>query len=586
MVSAIRFLLLAFFSVLFLASGAAADSNSIVLDLHPDRREACLSCNCEILFDPTKGLTINDILSAEYANKFIENEGDAIQAGHTRAAVWIRFKLKDSSRPSGAGPGIWILEPAKPNIDKIDLYLPDINALNRYRAIETGDLRPVENKPFRHRSYAFRTPVYNKTHTYYLRLESYTALGIGIKLWSPENFHQKSTVESFGFGAIYGSLVGIILYNFFVFLSLRDKAYFYYVLFVTSTLAYLMLVNGQAAWLFDLSPGRGTIYIWLMLGAMGFAGSVFTRIFLSTRENTPILDKAILFMMVLSVILAVLGLLGLNNTARHLGHFIGLVIPVIGVVTGTGCLFKGYRPAMFFLLAWASFLLGVFLFSLGGTIIPRSIFTTAPLPISSAIQAILLSFALAYRIRVLQQEKEDLKESEKRYQQLSITDGLTGLYNNRYFHSKLAGEIQHAQSLDRPLSLLMLDIDKFKDINDVYGHPEGDKVLEGLAGIIVDSVRDIDIPCRYGGEEFAIILPETIREQALLIAERIRNQFGDIVFETHSEAEFSATVSLGAAMLNPLEDGNSLISRADKALYQAKREGRNRTVAAPGQDEK
>jgi len=159
---------------------------------------------------------------------------------------------------------------------------------------------------------------------------------------------------------------------------------------------------------------------------------------------------------------------------------------------------------------------------------------------------------------------------------LAITDGLTQLYINRYFRQKLHEEIRRAARYKRPLSLIMTDIDSFKKFNDTYGHQAGDIVLALTAKICKKSVRDVDMPCRYGGEEFAIILPETSPESAVQVAEKLRKVIELYEFPGPKRESLKVTISLGIATF-PLhaKDDTSLIKSADLALYASKRDGGN-----------
>ncbi len=159
---------------------------------------------------------------------------------------------------------------------------------------------------------------------------------------------------------------------------------------------------------------------------------------------------------------------------------------------------------------------------------------------------------------------------------LSITDGLTGLWNYRYFTMTIGKEIERAARFGRPLALLILDLDHFKLVNDVYGHQRGDAVLVELAGRVRGQVRDVDTVARYGGEEFVVILPETDEEGATQAAERIRAAVRRRPFGEPGEAPLEVTVSVGVAVF-PLHGAGStsLLRRADEALYEAKRGGRD-----------
>jgi diguanylate cyclase (GGDEF)-like protein len=160
----------------------------------------------------------------------------------------------------------------------------------------------------------------------------------------------------------------------------------------------------------------------------------------------------------------------------------------------------------------------------------------------------------------------------------ATTDGLTGLVNHRTFQERFSSMLGRADRHKFRVAMLLTDIDHFKKVNDTYGHPTGDAVLKRVASILKASARKIDIVARYGGEEFALVLEGTDRAGARQLAERIREEVSQQVFES-SKGPFNATLSLGVAVYP--DDGKAkqdIISCADKALYAAKHAGRNRTV--------
>jgi diguanylate cyclase (GGDEF)-like protein len=167
----------------------------------------------------------------------------------------------------------------------------------------------------------------------------------------------------------------------------------------------------------------------------------------------------------------------------------------------------------------------------------------------------------------------------EKIEKMAITDGLTGLFNHRSFQEKLSEEFNRMQRFANPLSFLLIDIDFFKKINDAHGHPAGDEVLRGVAGVIRETIRNVDIPARYGGEEFAVILPGANHEGAQKMAERLRNTIAKQEFPFEGKG-MRVTVSIGAAT-SPHDTGNrdELIEKADQALYHAKRNGRDRCVS-------
>jgi len=172
---------------------------------------------------------------------------------------------------------------------------------------------------------------------------------------------------------------------------------------------------------------------------------------------------------------------------------------------------------------------------------------------------------------------ENVAKSQKALENLSTHDGLTGLYNYREFHRRLADEVQRSWRYDHPFSLLILDVDDFKVVNDTYGHLAGDEALRGLAALICREVRPADEVARYGGEEFAILLPETPGHGAFAMADRIRDTIATYPITIGRERSVNLTVSIGVATYpHDADSEEKLIGAADQALYAAKNGGRNR----------
>ena len=168
-------------------------------------------------------------------------------------------------------------------------------------------------------------------------------------------------------------------------------------------------------------------------------------------------------------------------------------------------------------------------------------------------------------------DRASLRDKAGEFEQLSVTDALTGLLNRRYLEKRLTEEINRSKRHRFPLSFMMIDVDFFKSYNDTFGHAEGDKALKIVGAVLMDALRSIDVAARYGGEEFSILLPQTAIEEAETIAERIR-----VRIETADFPNRKVTISIGIASCSTEVDSpHDLISFADKALYEAKRKGRN-----------
>lgn len=175
---------------------------------------------------------------------------------------------------------------------------------------------------------------------------------------------------------------------------------------------------------------------------------------------------------------------------------------------------------------------------------------------------------------------ERLRDNVQSSIEAAVTDVLTGLYNRRYMETHLTTLVEQSAARGKPISTLVLDIDFFKSINDTHGHDAGDDVLREFALRVRKSIRNIDLACRYGGEEFVVVMPETDKAVATMVAERLRRKIASEPFSIQKGAKaIEVTISIGIAALNgPADNAAAMLKRADQALYRAKRDGRNRVV--------
>lgn len=200
--------------------------------------------------------------------------------------------------------------------------------------------------------------------------------------------------------------------------------------------------------------------------------------------------------------------------------------------------------------------------------------------IVAVLSIITILILLAIIISMVSRLAKKLTGAYKIIEQMAITDELTQIYNRHHFQAALDQELKRSERYDHPLSLMMLDIDHFKRVNDVYGHQVGDEVLKGLSAIIKSTTREMDVVARYGGEEIAVILPETNCKGAVLNAEKIRDNIEKHVFEIRDGKSLQVTVSVGVSCVDQINNykkdkAEKLIQIADEALYLAKKSGRN-----------
>jgi diguanylate cyclase (GGDEF)-like protein len=187
---------------------------------------------------------------------------------------------------------------------------------------------------------------------------------------------------------------------------------------------------------------------------------------------------------------------------------------------------------------------------------------------------------LKHKLNDVDAYAQQLREANQKLLELAVNDGLTGLYNRKQVDHVLAVEVDRATRFGHPLCVLMMDLDRFKDFNDTYGHLAGDNALRKIGQIFKESVRRVDVSARYGGEEFLVVLPETDVTEAGKIGERIRASVANTVFDTgRSPKPGRLTISIGVATYGRGETALDLVGRADASLYQAKQTGRNKVCA-------
>lgn len=187
---------------------------------------------------------------------------------------------------------------------------------------------------------------------------------------------------------------------------------------------------------------------------------------------------------------------------------------------------------------------------------------------------------LIVRLRRVLRERALLaqqRQLENQLRELTITDDLTKLHNMRHFYVQLQLEMDRASRYENPLSLLLLDVDRFKQYNDTYGHLEGDKILMELGKVIRECLRKSDTAYRYGGDEFMVVLPQTLGNEARNVAERIRARF-PAEYSRREPDRIDTTLSIGVVEHRPKEDLSEFVKRADQAMYKAKKQGGNQSI--------
>lgn len=551
-------------------AGADGGEKPASLNLNHWLKTYSLSPYLSYYLDETGLLTIEEVSNRD-ATLFQPLKDSAVNLGLSDAVLWLRFELTDPGAPYP-----WILDMDRPLEQEIVLYFED--DAGSWRELPSCSERPCAD------GMMFRRPVFPlpslsaTPRIFFVSIKTQTSMQFFPNISTPNAYWEKSKIQYLGQGLYFGLCLAMILYNLSIFMNLGDRTYLYYVLYVLCLSLYLAVTHGVAVEQVSfVSVPHLVKFDLICLGLSITIAALFTRTFLLTAKNTPWADRALQAYMVLAGLSPILSIFLEIRTVLPLFNLLGGMGPFVTLIPAVICLRRGFRPARYFIAAYSCFTGGVVVFvaSYDG-LIPLSKWTFHAFQMGSSLEIVLLALALGDRIRSLRKEKEALAESQKYYKKTSIIDGLTGLYNRRCYEGKMVEEVRRAQQENTPLSLLILDVDHFKRFNDQYGHPQGDMVLIRLGKILMNNARKSDIPCRYGGEEFALILPQTDVTSAGRVAERIREDFGQKAFDVGQEKPVRVTVSIGVAELLEDDSAFSLLKKADDALYDSKRNGRNR----------
>lgn len=552
----------------------------------------------QVLEDQTGELSLEQARGSDGWKSF---EGGNFNAGYTQSTWWLRFTITNPANRT------------RERILAIDY--PVLGDLHIFHLKEDGPVEfrmgfdyPFDQRPIDTRNFAVPLSWSAGEMTeIVIRVQSQTSVQVPMTLWKPQAFSSSAAYESLAHGIFFGTLIAIAIYNLLIYFSLRDINYLLYVATVLSLATLIGTINGftfRFFWPNATTWNSQALEVFIPM-AVGFS-ALFTRQFLVLRKSSPVFNRIMLGIATVSAIMCL--------ASFKLSYFyaISFLIPftvfscsaalAAGIITYR----RGQETARYYLIAWSFLLVGLLILALSKAgVLPSNTLTDAAGQIGSMFEVILLSFALAQRIsserklrfaaqeQLLDESHRHNQELEERVQErtlmleklnqqlneLSVTDGLTGLKNRRFFDETLRNELHRAHRTGRPLSLALLDIDHFKPLNDHYGHQAGDQCLRQVGDVLRAHVRKpSDIAARYGGEEFALILPETDPQTAEMVLERLRRTIQEARVEYEGET-LRFTISLGfTTSSDSTTSADELIRQADHALYQAKEDGRNKVI--------
>ena len=542
-----------------------AASPGVTLPAHEPVQVDSLSTSIELLEDPTGALDVEAVSRSPASSGFVAGSPENANVGFSHSAWWVRLTVYNQGAEAR---GVYLRQ-GYPLIDLLDLYQPqDLDDNGGWHHVATGDRRPFDSRPVAHRDYLFPLTLAPQSRTtLYLRYSSQGPVDINLSLLDPDKLVESLSREQLAYGVYFGCVLMLLVWSGLVFVAVRDAAFLAYFGYVSIFGVYMTVNTGFAyQYFWPDSPAWGNACLPVLLCLSLITALEFSTTILRARDYTPQLNLAARVLQGLAAVaIALTPFIEYAMLIKPVAFLI-LVAVVFMIALGVICLLAGSRPARFYVVAWGAFLAGSVVFLLKNFgVVTHTFMSQHAWQIGALLEMILLSMTLSSRMNELKHQ--------------SRTDPLTLLGNRRLFDDRLPIEFSQARSGNRPLSLLVLDIDNFKTYNDRLGHTLGDEAIKMVGGALRRYARKPVLACRYGGDEFCVILPGTSADTAAAIAERLRASV-----EASGSDDRGITVSIGHASLagHQFPTAEKLFDAADAALYTAKQAGRNRVAGFNG----
>ncbi len=581
------------------ASGAAWADDRILVG--PGLSNLDLSPHVSFLVDPDGHADASAMFQAAAQGKFKPLPGGNATFGFGNGAYWFHATLYNQGNTEER----WLLVLQYSLLDYVDVYMryPD----GRVDHLASGDELPFSARAIRYRHPNFWLNLPQSTEVELLvRAKSESSMQAPLRIYSFGAFAEMERDAQLGIGIYDGILLALFFYNMVLWLSLRDSSHFWYMCHLAGFGLVMFCLNGLAfEYLWPSSPWLANLAIPLSMCLVQMAMHQFARLFLELRERWRFGDRLSLAFISFYALLAIASFWLPYRTSVQLGTYSVFPGVMLLVYQALEAIKRGYAPARLFLAAWAMLLFGTAMYaSVSFGLLPKNFVTEYGIQIGSAMEMILLSFALAYRYANLRTENESvvrdaneqlernvsrrtaelstaleqLADANSRLRESNRRDVLTGMFNRRHFREVFEQMLHHAIETRQPISLLLMDLDHFKGVNDEFGHLAGDECLRTLARNLDDCLRpEVALTGRFGGEEFVILLPGAAAAKARDVAERIRQRVADSPVR-YAGKDIGMTASIGICCLvaGNTATADELLHQADDALYAAKNAGRNR----------
>ncbi len=609
-------------SLLILLLGLAGAVTAAPVLLTGASSGSSLNEHIQLLEDVGAQLGIADLADPTVQARFQPADGRA-SVGQSRNPWWIKLELQRAAD----APHDWWLEVGAVTLLDLQLFLPDGQGnWHRRQSGERVGFDEGRDRPYRRA--LFQLPALNEQPlTLYLRTYDPAGNSFPLRAWQIADLDLLAMQENLGLGLIYGVILALLLYNLFILFSLRDSAYFWYVLTTAFALVFILSMTGHG--LQYLWPGS-EVPFWLdritLPSLWGLCASRFTQSLLQTRRHVRWAHHLLSVACLVYVVAIALTALGQRGPAAWIIALLSLTS--IPAALGSALIRwrQGFFPALLYLCGYGLVLgsISVLLLRATGLLQPSPL-NAYVFPLAVAVESILFSFALAYRIQILKQEKAQalqqadrektarlaqvqasadelqhavdrrtaelaaanarLSQRERELQHAAFHDPLTELPNRRYLIERAGTALAHAERHGECVALLLIDLDHFKPINDRFGHAAGDLMLQVIAQRLRQHVRSGDSVARLGGDEFAVLIGGRDAERhAREIATRLLAELAQPV--PYGTEPLTVTISIGVALFpRHASQFSGLYKAADQALYQAKDSGRsNSSISGEGRE--
>lgn len=531
-----------------------------------------LGGHASYFMEPGPALSLGEARLLHAQDRFVPHGRPVVSLGIGTRPVWVHLRVHNPE----SGPQPYRLVAGAPWIDQLDVAV--VQAGRVHQAWRTGDAFPGAAQLAPGVGFAFAAEFPPGTSDVFVRAQTADPLVLPLTLVPQHLAADEGTGVHYSYGLLYGALLALIGVNLLLGGSLGARGHGRYAVYLLSFIALNLSYTGHGlAWWWPAQPGLQRFVILGLMVGYGCAGFWFAARFLDLATQAPRVLRGLQALcggaLAAFVLLVALG----SQRGAALLAFSFLVAAHAGMLgLGLLALRRQHPSAHYFLAAALCGVLGVGVTTLAvWGWLPLTPLTYRSAELGVVLEAMLLALALASRMR--SQDRARLHA-----ERLAGQDSLTGLPNRRAFFGAAAGPWNIAVRRNRPLAVVVLDIDHFKAINDQYGHEAGDRALVEVARRLAGSCRAGDVLARWGGEEFVLLLPETDLAQACALAERIRQAL-ERQPVPHGGRSFALTASCGVAQRLAHGSLEALIREADEWLYCAKREGRNRVAAAtPG----